>query len=341
MGKLSSDMTVRVAAIGVNHWHSLYDMAYLPQLQKMPGVEIVGIHDDDPGVALHRVEALGGGIAMFTNYGAMLRETRPDLVLVLDRHDRMAALAADLLDRQMPFIVEKPAGFNAEQLRDLIDKADAHGRFAAVPFPQRYSPLIEHARRLLDDGSLGPMRHFYARLNRPSSARYPPWGSGWMLEPGLSNGGCLRNLGSHGLDCFVYLTGEGEDIEVSGAQLSWNTHDQAVEDYATVMLRTGRGVLGTIEVGNVFPSDGRDGEMKVDFQNGVLKLEGDAVRLYTAAGPETLPVLPDPPSILEKLIDTFIAGDKPPVGIRDCYLAVRLIDQAYLAAGNPYGTASV
>ena len=65
-------MTVRVAAIGVNHWHSLYDMAYLPELQKMPGVEIVGIHDDDNGIATHRVEALGGGIPMFTRYTAML-----------------------------------------------------------------------------------------------------------------------------------------------------------------------------------------------------------------------------------------------------------------------------
>ena len=334
-------MSVRVAAIGVNHWHSLYDMAYLPQLQKMPGVEIVGIHDDDNGVATHRVEALGGGIPMFTRYPAMLSETRPDLVLVLDRHDKMAAIAEDLLDRPMPFIIEKPAGFNAEQLRQSVDKADAPDRFAAVPFQQRYSPLIEHARRLLDDGSLGPMRHFYSRLNRPTSARYPPWGSGWMLDPEFSNGGCLRNLGGHGLDCFVYLTGEGEDIGVTGAQLSWSTHGQAVEDYATVMLSTGRGVLGTIEVGNVFPSDGRDGEMKVDFQEGILKLEGSAVRLYTKSGCQTLPVLPDPPSILEKIVGALIDGDRPPVGIRDCYLAVRLIDEAYVAAGNPYGTASV
>ncbi len=334
-------MTVRVAAIGVNHWHSLYDMAYLPQLQKMPGVEIVGIHDDDPAVAAQRVEALGGGIPMFTGYKAMLSETRPDLALVLDRHDRMAALAADLLDRKMPFVIEKPAGFNAAQLRELADKADAPGRFAAVPFLQRYSPLVEHARRLLDDGSLGPMRHFYARLNRPTSARYPLWGSGWMLDPRLSNGGCLRNLGSHGIDCFVYLTREGEDIEVSGAQLSWNTHDQAVEDYATVILRTRRGVLGTIEVGNVFPSDGRDAEMKVDFQKGMLKLEGGAVRLYTVGGSETLPTSPNSSSVLEKIVGALINGDRPPVGIRDCYLAIRLIDQAYIAAGNPYGTASM
>src|SRR6266550_7213069 len=30
----------------------------------------------------------------------------------------------------------------------------------------------------------------------------------WMLDPAEAGGGCLRNLGPHGLDMFLYLTGE-------------------------------------------------------------------------------------------------------------------------------------
>ena len=162
-----------------------------------------------------------------------------------------------------------------------------------------------------------------------------------MLDPKLSGGGCLRNLGSHGLDCFVHLTGEGEDIEVTGAQLSWSTHEQEVEDYATVMLSSGSGVLATLEVGNVFPADGRDAEMKIDFQDGILKLERGVVRLYTAEGERTLAPPDEQPSVLEQIVGAFVKGDRPPVGLGDCYLAVRLIDQAYLAAGDPYGNAAV
>ena len=145
-------MSVRVAAIGVNHWHSLYDLAYLPQLEKMPGVEIIGIHDQDPGIAADRVTHLGGGIPVFTDYADMLSECRPDLVLALDRHDRMGAIVRDLLDRRVPFIVEKPASFNAEELRGLVGRSDARDQFAAVPFLLRYSPFIEHARKILDGG---------------------------------------------------------------------------------------------------------------------------------------------------------------------------------------------
>ena len=334
-------MSIRVALIGANHWHSLYDAAYLGQLKEMPDVRIVGIQDDDPEIASHRAEAIGGAIATFTSYGQMLSESEPDFVLLLGRPDQMAEVGHDLLDARIPFLVEKPGSFTARQLLGVVEKAEELHAFAAVPLFLRYLPLIEHARKRVVDRSLGSMCHFYVRLNRPTSARYAGWGSGWMLDPKFANGGCLRNLGGLGMDCFVYLTGEGEDIDVTGAQLSWSTHGQYVEDYASVLVRSGKGVLGTIEVGNVFPTDGRDAELKVAFENGLLKTEGREVQLYTADGVEVIGPAWSRPPILRWTIEAAFGGGKPPVSVRDCYHAVRLIDLAYLAAGNPYGTAEV
>ena len=48
-------MTIRVAAIGMSHWHSLYDATYLSHLVGMPDVKIVGVHDEREEVAAHRV----------------------------------------------------------------------------------------------------------------------------------------------------------------------------------------------------------------------------------------------------------------------------------------------
>ncbi len=337
-------MSTRVAAIGVSHWHSLYDSAYLRLLAGMDGVEIVGLQDDDPAIAQHRAVELGGDIPTFTGYQKMLGQVHPDFVLALGRHDTMAATAQYLLDSRIPFIMEKPMSFNARQLRGVVETAGATDGFAAVPLSNRCQPIIQEARRLIHDGTYGPMTHFYARMNRPTSQRYPAWGAGWMLDPKIANGGCLRNLGSHGLDVFVYLTGEGEDIDVTGAQLSWSTHGQPVEDYASVMLKSENGVLGTIEVGNAFPRDGTDGEWKVALRDAVLTLKDDVLKLNTPGGEEILP--PEPPgnrsaAILRQTIDAAARGDKPPISVHDCYRAVRLIDMAYIAAGNPYGTAEV
>ena len=323
--------TIRVAAIGMTHWHSLYDSAYLRHLAAMPDVEIVGIH---------RAREIGGGIPTFTDYPEMLSKLQPDFVLALGTHATMAEIAHHLLDERVPFIMEKPMSFDARELAGIVEKVEATDGFAAAPLGQRFSPFIQHAKKLAEEGTWGQICHFYARMNRPTSARYPTWGAPWMLDPKQSNGGCLRNLGPHGLDCFVYLTGEGENIEVTGAQLSWATHHQPVEDYASVLVRSANGVTGTIEIGNGFPAEGTDGQLKVAFERAILITEGDEIRLYTPDGPQTVQPLDTPSeSVLRRTIEAAVAGGKPPVSARDCYMAVRLIDLAYLAAGDPYGTA--
>ena len=38
-------MSTRIAAIGVSHWHSLYDAAYLRHLAGMPDVQLVALRD--------------------------------------------------------------------------------------------------------------------------------------------------------------------------------------------------------------------------------------------------------------------------------------------------------
>jgi predicted dehydrogenase len=337
-------MSTRVAAIGVCHWHSLYDAAYLRHLAGMDDVQIVGLHDDDPEIAAHRAEELGGGVPTFTDYRQMLAEVRPDFVLALGRHDTMAATAHFLLDNRMPFIMEKPMSYNARQLREVAEKATATGGFAAVPLNYRYQPFILQAKQLIEAGTYGPMTHFYARMNRPTSARYPAWGAAWMLDPKIANGGCLRNLASHGLDAFVHLTGAGEDIDITGVQLSWSTHEQPVEDYASVLLKSKQGVLGTIETGNGFPRDGTDGEWKVAFRGAILTFKDGVLKLNTSQGEVMLPCeLPDNPSamVLRQTMAAAARGDQPPISVHDCYRAVRLIDLAYMAAGNPYGTAAV
>src|SRR5262249_45833043 len=134
-------MPIRVAAIEVSHWHSLYDAAYLRALAGMPEVRLVGLQDPEPEGAAHRAA-----------------------------------------------------------------------------------------------GQFGPLSPLVFRPNRPTSVRYPAWGSAWMLDPAVAGGGCLRNLGPHGCDLFLYLT--GEEAQVTGAQLSWRALGQQVEDYASVLLRS-------------------------------------------------------------------------------------------------------
>ena len=328
-------MTIRVAGIEVGHWHSLFDAAYLRHLVKMPDVALVAVQDRD-GVLARKRAAEVGNPQVFTDYVRMLEETKPDFVMALGRHRQMARIAHDLLDRRVPFLMEKPMGISADEVQSVAEKATRTGVYAAVPLSQRYQPFAISARELLAAGRFGPLSHIYVRVNRPGPARYPAWDSGWMLDPAEAGGGCLRNLGPHGLDIFLHLT--GEDARVTGAQISYRAHGQRVEDYASVLLRSSSGVLGTVEVGNGFPRVGTDGEWKIAGRDAILTVKDNVMKLATAEGDEVTPGTEiEAPyyTTIRDALDCWQRGAPPPVGVADCARAVRLIDQAYALAGRP------
>jgi predicted dehydrogenase len=327
-------MTIRVAGIEVGHWHSLFDAAYLRHLIKMPDVALVAVQDRDGALARKRAAEVGNP-QVFTDYVRMLEETKPDFVMALGRHRQMARIAHDLLDRRVPFMMEKPMGVNAQEVQSIADKAARLNAFVSVPLSQRYQPFAIRARELLAAGRFGPLSHVYVRINRPGPARYPAWDSGWMLDPAEAGGGCLRNLGPHGLDIFLYLT--GEDARVTGAQISTRAHGLLVEDYASVLLRTGSGVLGTVEVGNGFPRVGTDGEWKIAGRDAILTVKDNVMKLATAEGDEVTPGTEiEAPyfTTIRDALDCWQRGAAPPVGVADCARAARLIDQAYALAAS-------
>ena len=328
-------MIIRVAAIEVSHWHALNDAAYLRHLVAMPDVELVAIQDSDAGLVAKRAAAVGSPPA-FTDYQKMLATTRPAFVVALGRHRQMAAIAHDLLDAGYPFLMEKPMGLNAAEVAAVAAKAARLGAFVAVPLAQRYAPFATRARELLAAGRFGPLSHIYVRINRPGPARYQAWDCAWMLDPAEAGGGCLRNLGSHGLDMFLHLT--GEPAEITGAQLSRRAHERPVEDYASVTLRSASGILGTVEVGNGFPRDGTDGEWKIAGRDAILTMKDGIMKLATADGDETFPgtdVTAPYYTALRDALDHWRRGAPPPISVHDCAQAVRLIDQAYERAGFP------
>jgi predicted dehydrogenase len=327
-------MTIRIAAIEVSHWHAVYDAAYLRHLISMPDVELIAIQDSDAGLAAKRAAEVRNP-PIFTDYRKMLATTRPDFVLALGRHRQMAGIARDLLDEGYPFLMEKPMGINASEVEAVAAKAAQLNAFAAVPLAQRYAPFAKRARELLAAGRFGPLSHIYVRINRPAPPRYQAWDCSWMLDPVESGGGCLRNLGSHGLDMFLHLT--DEPAQVTGAQLSQRAHKRAVEDYASVFLRSASGILGTVEVGNGFPRDGTDGEWKIAGRDAILTMKDGVLKLTSADGDETFPgtdVTAPYFTALRDALDHWQRGAPPPISAHDCARAVRLIDQAYECAAN-------
>jgi len=339
-------MAVRIAVIEVSHWHALKDAAYLTHLPKIADATLVALQDPDGDRVAEVATALDPALGqpqLFTDYREMLAATRPDFVLALGRHSIMAETAHHLLDAGFPFLMEKPMGLSADEVRGIAEKADKVGGFAAVPLFQRYLPFVAKARVGLAENIFGPLSHMALTSLRPGSDRYVKWGAPWMLDPSIAGGGCLRNVGLHFLDMFLYIL--GEDAEVVGAELSNRALGAPVEDYACVQVRSASGVLGTVAVGNSFPyqgppKPGKDyvgagAELSLSGRDALLTARGGSLRMITADRQEVMPARPDRTpalAILEDTLDRWRRGESPVTDAWDCWRAMVLVDEAYRLA---------
>ena len=190
-----------------------------------------GVSDADPGIAQHIAAEIG--CPWSADFRDLCFDIRPDLVFAFGRHCDMAAEGAFLAREGIPFVMEKPCGIDAAEVRGLAKLVAERALFAAVPFVWRQSGLV----RLIQDLMVGePLTYLSFRLIAGPPSRYPAAGCAWMLDPKQSGGGCTINLACHFIDLFRALNGGREKVDVSAAVMANAAFRLPVEDYSVLML---------------------------------------------------------------------------------------------------------
>ncbi|MFG2517557.1 Gfo/Idh/MocA family protein [Streptomyces sp. NPDC048527] len=231
----------RTIVVGASHWHvPLYAEAIAAVH------DVVGLSDEDPG----RVGDLAKlwACPVESDWRRLLELRDIELAYVFGPHDRMPEVCWALIERSIPFVVEKPLGTSIDQLREVRRAAEEARVPATVPLIQRGGP----ADRWLAKAG----RPVYQRLSFIAGPpeRYERNGNPWMLDPERAGGGCLANLGPHFTDLFLQRSGN-TTAEVE-ARLSSALHTGTVEDHATLLLTAPDGREAIIEVGYAFPESG-------------------------------------------------------------------------------------
>jgi predicted dehydrogenase len=280
----------RVAVIGVGHYHATLAPFYLRILQNEK-LDIVGVHDPDRAVAEDRAKRSGS--VPFTDYRAMIEQTKPEFVLSLNRHVEMPAPFRFLVDSGIPFLAEKPWGVDDKTVTELAAYAEKKNAWATAPMSFRYSWWAETARKLVRSGEVGTISHMLVRFNQPGVQRYIDEGNSWMLNKVTACGGALLNLGFHGFDLCRYIT--GEEPKVVSAITSHSIWKRDVEDYAFVTLRTPGGMVFLNEASYTFPTTGSDSERKIAGQKLLLRATatGDGIQIIGPGRNDTLMAPPN------------------------------------------------
>ena len=322
---------MRVALIEVSHWH--YPL-YVPGLS-VPGVEVVAV-SDRLGEARGR-EAARYGARAHDDPFRLIAEEDFDLAFVFGRHDEMAAIGLALVEKGVPFAIEKPAGLNAAEVARLARAAAARELYVAVPLIQRLGPLGRLADRLRGEGARFTSASWRFFAGPPE--RYSRAESAWMLEPEKSGGGALMNLANHFIDFSLRLL--GAEAESVFARLSSALHGRAVEDYAMLSLALTNGTSAMIETGYAFPDSSakREYSFTLVAEDRLVKSREDGVTLYNtgdAGTAETIAMDLDTDPLYGEFTARVLAeartGARAVADLDDLARVMRIVDAGYRAA---------
>ncbi len=210
------------------------------------------------------------GCPSFPDYRAMLRETRPDVAVILTPHPLHAPMAIDCLRAGCHVLVEKPMAVHVGEADAMIAAATEANRILSVNFQQRLRPEVVRAVALVRSGGLGRVQHVDLAVTWPRTSAYyrlAAWRATWRGE----GGGVLLNQAPHDLDLICHLLGLPERV------VAWTRtqlHDIETEDTVQAMLEWPGGATGSVHISTA--EAGRPARLELLGTGGYLRIgEGE------------------------------------------------------------------
>src|SRR4051812_22811441 len=210
--------------IGIVGGGAITQVAHLPVLKKMKGVDIQAICDTDLPKARALADRFGVKNA-FDDIEELLRYETLDAVVIcspthLHESHIQAALSANLHG-----LVEKPLAMSAGGVQKILRAVEKRDRVVMVGMNHRYRPDVQIVRSFVQSGELGTIESVRGswHVSRPGRAQL-----GWRLRKDQAGGGAMLDLGLSILDLGFWLAGSPTPVRVS-ASFGAAAKDRAVE----------------------------------------------------------------------------------------------------------------
>ena len=132
------------------------------------------------------------------------------LVDVCSPGDTHAEIAIAALDAGKHVLCEKPLANTVDEARAMVaaaERAAAQGVRSMVGYSYRRVPAVALARRLVEQGRIGEIRHVRAQYLQDWIVD-PEFPLVWRLQRSAAGSGALGDIGAHIVDMAQYLTGD-------------------------------------------------------------------------------------------------------------------------------------
>jgi predicted dehydrogenase len=256
--------TIRVGVIGLSFGSMLIN-----SLARLPGVDVVAVADHSGRhLKVERDEYLTYFGLNWYSEGIDLIETEElEAVVICTPPAGHRPLVEAAAARGINILLEKPMAASVEDCEAMRRACDGAGVILQLEFPMRELPAVEHCRRLIDDGTVGPPLLI--------SADYvigPIPEGHWVWAPD-QGGGPIHENTCHLIDTLRYLAGDIAEVVAFNANLLGS--GRPAPDCAAFSVRFTSGALASVVGGAVGSHSSSFGQrINLYCQNGQALLDG-------------------------------------------------------------------
>ncbi|SDM43908.1 Gfo/Idh/MocA family protein [Bacillus sp. OK048] len=236
-------------------------------LAKMDGVEVTAFC----GTSIEKAEKEArnwSNAKGYTNVEEMLDKQKLDAVYICVPPMAHGAIEFTLIERNIPFFVEKPLGIDEQPLY-IAKKIEEKGLITSVGYQWRYKETTKKALSLLENRNVG-MALGYWMGNMPMV----PW---WRNQK--TSGGQFVEQTTHIVDLLRFLCGDITEVYAAYSSNIMNekVKGTTVSDVGTVTMKLKNGMVATVSNTCILPESGKVG---LDFytDKGVLELGNEGLR---------------------------------------------------------------
>jgi predicted dehydrogenase len=311
------ESTLRIAVLGAGNWARL---AHIPGWQRDGRGHVAVVCD----VERERARDLAAhfGVPEATDdWEAVV--TRPDLdvVDVVTPSHTHLALARAALEAGKHVLCEKPVGYDFRQTRQAAELARDKGLKTKLGFTFRYSPGVQYARSLIDDGFTGTPFVFngFEQNSQWLDPRVPLRQVDHAADPAVLQTSSLEGYGAPIIDIAQWWVGAGY-ARVVGTMRNFIPE--------RVVRATGRMMRMNIDDGDIFIGEyanGALGSIQTSFVT-IGNYPGIEARLYGSRG-----------AIVCRLVEEGGVAETIKVATPDAveFREVAIPERFYPAGGHP------
>lgn len=321
--------TLRVAIMGLGS----YGTRVAEAIQDCERVKLVGVISGTPSKVVTWREKYGipeKNCYNYENFDAIKDNPDIDAVYVITPNGLHKDQVIRVAKAGKHAISEKPMAVNAEDGQAMVDACKAAGVQLLIGYRMHFEPNTLEVIRMRKEGELGEIRFFQGLcgfvIGDPTQ---------WRLDPVLSGGGAMMDIGIYAINGSRYMIGE-EPIWVTAQEVKTNPEKfkEGIDETITFQLGFPNGViascLSTYNMNNLdrFYLNGSKGWAEMQPSTGYGPIKGE-----THKGPLSEPIVTHQTVQMDNMAAIIFDGKKPEVpvdgeeGVKD----MKIIDAIFKA----------